>query len=98
MKILVVSKDNLWTRRLIYLLHLEKYNCIYTSVCSKELIDGINPDWIFFFHWSDIVSKEIYTNYKCVTIHTGRLPKDRGGSPLQNQILNSIINTRVNAI
>ena len=45
MKILVVSKDNLWTRRLIYLLHLEKYNCIYTSVCSKELIDGMASWW-----------------------------------------------------
>ena len=98
MKILVVSKDNIWTRKLVHLLYKEKYDCTYTSICSKELIDNINPDWVFFFHWSDIVSKEVYNNYKCVVIHTGKLPKDRGGSPLQNQILNGITHTKVNAI
>tara|TARA_R110000803_G_scaffold209146_1_gene278423 strand:- start:63 stop:725 length:663 start_codon:yes stop_codon:yes gene_type:complete len=98
MKILVVSKDNIWTRKLVHLLYKEEYDCTYTSICSKELIDNINPDWVFFFHWSDIVSKEIYNKYKCVVIHTGKLPKDRGGSPLQNQILNGITYTRVNAI
>ncbi len=98
MKILIISKDNAWTRKLVHLLYKEEYDCIYTSICSKELIDDINPDWIFFFHWSDIVLKEIYNNYKCVVIHTGRLPKDRGGSPIQNQILKGITHTRVNAI
>ena len=98
MKILVISKDNTWTRKLMHLLYKEKYDCTYTSICSKELIEGINPDWIFFFHWSDIVLKEIYNNHKCVVIHTGRLPKDRGGSPIQNQIMGGITHTRVNAI
>lgn len=98
MKVLVISKDNVWTRKLLNLLYEEEYDCAYTSICSKELIDDINPDWVFFFHWSEIVPKEIYNNHKCVVIHTGRLPKDRGGSPLQNQILKGITNTRVNAI
>ncbi len=98
MKILVVSKDNTWTRKLIHLLYKEEYDCTYTSICSKELVDNVNPDWVFFFHWSNIVPKEIYSKYKCVVIHTGRLPKDRGGSPLQNQILKGITHTKVNAI
>ena len=98
MKVLIISKDNIWTRKLSHLLYKEKYDCTYTSICDKELIDHINPDWVFFFHWSDIVPKEIYNNHKCVVIHTGRLPKDRGGSPIQNQILNKITHTRVNAI
>jgi len=98
MKILIISKDNLWTKKLISLLCNEKYTCIYSSICSEELIHNVNPDWVFFFHWSDIVSKEIYNNHKCVVIHTGRLPKDRGGSPIQNQILNDIKSTKVNAI
>jgi len=98
MKILIISKDNTWTRKLVHLLYKEKYDCTYTSICDKELIDHINPDWVFFFHWSDIVSKEIFYRHKCVVIHTGRLPKDRGGSPIQNQILNKVTHTRVNAI
>ena len=98
MKVLIISKDNIWTRKLSHLLYKEKYDGTYTSICDKELIDHINPDWVFFFHWSDIVPKEIYNNHKCVVIHTGRLPKDRGGSPIQNQILNKITHTRVNAI
>tara|TARA_S200002703_G_scaffold22999_1_gene19750 strand:- start:8749 stop:9414 length:666 start_codon:yes stop_codon:yes gene_type:complete len=98
MKVLIISKDNIWTKKLIHLLSKEEYDCIYTSIYSKKLIDDINPDWVFFFHWSDIVPKEIYNNHKCVVIHTGRLPKDRGGSPLQNQIIRGITHTMVNAI
>tara|TARA_B100000963_G_C22577579_1_gene649237 strand:- start:118 stop:780 length:663 start_codon:yes stop_codon:yes gene_type:complete len=98
MKILVVSKDNVWTRKLVHLLYKEEYDCTYTSICSKELIDGINPDWVFFFHWSNIVPKEIHKKYKCVVLHVGNLPKGRGGSPIQNQILDGITNTKVNAI
>ena len=98
MKILVISKDNLWTRKLVHLLYEEEYDCTYTSICSKELIDDINPDWVFFFHWSNIVPKEIHKKHKCVVLHVGNLPKGRGGSPIQNQILEGITNTKVNAI
>tara|TARA_R100001509_G_scaffold129728_1_gene83083 strand:+ start:1035 stop:1703 length:669 start_codon:yes stop_codon:yes gene_type:complete len=100
MKVLIISKDNIWTRKLIHLLWVNEkdYKCTYTTVCDEKLIDELKPDWVFFFHWSDIVSKEIYDKYKCVVIHTGRLPKDRGGSPLQNQIIKGVTHTRVNAI
>tara|TARA_R110001583_G_scaffold11926_15_gene53276 strand:+ start:1094 stop:1747 length:654 start_codon:yes stop_codon:yes gene_type:complete len=95
MKNLIISKDNIWTKRLVQLMPV---GSIYSSICSKELIDEICPDWIFFFHWSDIVSKDIYENYKCAVIHTGNLPEGRGGSPIQNQILDGICNTKVNII
>ena len=95
MKILIVSKDNLWTRKLVHKLYKTKYDITWSSV---GVVDDVKPDWVFFFHWSDIVPKEVYEKYKCAVIHTGNLPKDRGGSPIQNQILNGINNTKVNII
>ena len=95
MKILIVSKDNLWTRKLVHKLYKTKYDITWSSI---GIVDDIKPDWVFFFHWSDIVPKEVYEKYKCAVIHTGNLPKDRGGSPIQNQILNGINNTKVNII
>tara|TARA_R110002096_G_scaffold150352_3_gene312250 strand:- start:2408 stop:3064 length:657 start_codon:yes stop_codon:yes gene_type:complete len=95
MKILIISKDNIWTEKLV---QMAPINSIHSSSCTKELIDDISPDWIFFFHWSEIVSKDIYENYRCAVIHTGNLPEGRGGSPIQNQILDGICNTNVNII
>ena len=98
MKVLVISKNSVWTRKLMILLKKEDYESIHTSNCDLNLINTFNPDWVFFFHWSSIVPKKIFNNHRCAVIHTGRLPKDRGGSPLQNQIIRGIIHTKVNAI
>ena len=95
MKILIISKDNLWTKKLVHNLYKTKYDIIWSSV---GIVEDVKPDWVFFFHWSDIVPQEIYKKYKCAVIHTGNLPKGRGGSPIQNQILNGINNTKVNII
>ena len=43
---------------------------------------------IFFVGWSWIVSEEIINKYKCICLHPSPLPKYRGGSPLQHQIIN----------
>jgi methionyl-tRNA formyltransferase len=56
--------------------------------CTKEIIDDIKPDMIFFVGWSWIVPKEIIDGYYCYCIHPSPLPKYRGGSPIQNQIIN----------
>lgn len=57
----------------------------------------INPKFIFFPDWSWIVPTEIYKNYQCVCFHESDLPKFRGGSPLQNQIIRNITNTKTTA-
>lgn len=57
---------------------------------TKELelvLETFNPDYIFFPHWSWILTENIISKYECIIFHTGRLPQDRGGSPIQNQIL-----------
>ena len=71
---------------------------VWITECNLQILDSLNPKWVFFFHWSEIVSKEIYTKYKCVVVHTGNLPEGRGGSPLQNQILEGVVSTKVNLI
>jgi methionyl-tRNA formyltransferase len=65
---------------------------------KKEIIDSINPKWIFFPHWSWLIQPEIYNKYKCVLFHITDLPFGRGGSPLQNLILKKIYNTKISAI
>ena len=55
------------------------------------------PDLIFFPDWSWIVPDEIVSNYKCICFHDSNLPKFRGGSPIQNQIIRGIEKTKSTA-
>ncbi len=53
---------------------------------------------IFFLHWSDYIQPEVFENFECIVFHASRLPFDRGGSPIQNQILKGIDVTDICAI
>lgn len=46
------------------------------------------PKAIFFVGWSWIVEKDIVDNHLCICLHPSPLPKYRGGSPIQHQIIN----------
>ena len=46
------------------------------------------PACSFFYGWSWTIPKDFHEKYFSVTFHPGKLPNDRGGSPLQNQIRN----------
>lgn len=94
----IISKNNSWSENLFKLVSDKSDQFIWMSEINTEVLDSLKPQWIFFFHWSDIVDAEIYTKYKCVVIHTGNLPSGRGGSPIQNQILDGIVTTKVNLI
>ena len=60
-------------------------------------IKKIDPKIIFFIHWSKFVSKSIFEKYLCIQFHSSNLPVGRGGSPIQNQILLNIKNTKISA-
>jgi len=78
-----------------------KYNLILLTSEEELSIDNIkniNPKYIFFPHWSWKISKDIFTNYKCIIFHETDLPYGRGGSPIQNLILNEKYNTKISAI
>ena len=58
----------------------------------------LSPRYIFFPHWSYIISAEVYDNFECVIFHMTDLPFGRGGSPLQNLIERGIYETKISAI
>lgn len=65
---------------------------------TVENINNLNPDYIFFPHWSWIVPNEIINNWPCVCFHMTDVPFGRGGSPLQNLIIRGISKTKVSAL
>ena len=82
-------------------LYKYKYNFFLISSneeLTKEYIDKINPKYIFFPHWSNIIKKEIYLSFNCVVFHMTDLPYGRGGSPLQNLLIRGIYDTKISAI
>lgn len=80
----------------------EKEFNFYLFTSSEELcyenIKKINPKYIFFPHWSWIIPDNIYNNFECVVFHMTDLPYGRGGSPLQNLIMNNVYSTKITAI
>lgn len=46
------------------------------------------PDLILWYGWSWMVDETFVNNYESVMLHPSPLPKYRGGSPIQNQIIN----------
>jgi len=55
---------------------------------SESRIYNEKPDLILWYGWSWMVSEDILTKYYSVMLHPSPLPKYRGGSPIQNQIIN----------
>lgn len=53
---------------------------------------------VFVPHYSKIISLNDFPNARFIGFHTGSLPKDRGGSPVQNKILLKEYLTQVSAI
>jgi methionyl-tRNA formyltransferase len=64
---------------------------------TSEISSGVNFDYLFFPHFSKIIPPTVFNNVLCVGFHTGDLPKDRGGSPIQNKILKKQYATKVSA-
>lgn len=63
-----------------------------------EKMEALNPEWIFFPHWSWIIPREIHTRFDCVIFHMTDLPYGRGGSPLQNLIVRGHKETMLSAL
>ena len=55
---------------------------------DESIIDEFNPDIILWYGWSWIVPDRILDKYTSLCLHPSPLPKYRGGSPIQNQIIN----------
>ena len=69
--------------------------CVAPDTLVPRLLEKYNPDYVLFYGWSWKVPTEIVEKYKCVMLHPSPLPEYRGGSPLQNQIINGVKKTKV---
>tara|TARA_R110000796_G_C14432404_1_gene421285 strand:- start:122 stop:787 length:666 start_codon:yes stop_codon:yes gene_type:complete len=56
---------------------------------SEDIIHSFQPDIILWYGWSWIIPPNIIEQYECLCLHPSALPKYRGGSPIQNQIINN---------
>ncbi|QQR81415.1 MAG: methionyl-tRNA formyltransferase [Deltaproteobacteria bacterium] len=63
-----------------------------------SLLEQIQPEFIFFPHWSWLIPEDIHTRYECIIFHMTDLPYGRGGSPLQNLIVRGHTETQLTAL
>ena len=93
MKVLIITKK-IWNTDNLKNFTYKKN--IKTNL-SLNIVKKYKPDKIFFIHWSKFIPKRIYENYECIQFHCSDLPKFRGGSPIQNQIIRGIKKTKLTA-
>ena len=89
-----------WALELYDKLHKKHKNMkLITSPKKLTLayVKKIKPQYIFFPDWSWKVPEEIVRNFNCVCFHESDLPKFRGGSPIQNQIIRGVKKTKTTA-
>jgi len=55
---------------------------------GMQALTALRPSAIFHYGWSWLVPRQVLDLCPNVTLHPGKLPRDRGGSPIQNQIRN----------
>lgn len=99
--IIIVSNKE-WHHKFVEEIHRQtSANVFYLNdkrQVTRENIEPLNPEWIFFPHWSYIIPAEIYENFRCVIFHMTDLPYGRGGSPLQNLIQRGVYETKLTAL
>lgn len=61
--------------------------CLITSQ-NYDIIDKLTPELVVFLGWSHIIPEDVVAKHKCICLHPSPLPRYRGGSPIQHQIIN----------
>lgn len=94
------SCDDYFSNLLFNKLKKDNYDIIFVNDKNKlkDTVLNNKPEKILFFHWSYIVPKSVYNNYECINFHTSNLPEGKGGTPLQNQIMDGIVKSRCNLL
>jgi len=100
-KIIIASSKNWFFKNKKVKEFIKKKNIVIIKKkehLKNSYLKKINPEIIFFPHWSYKVSKKIIKEYKCICFHTAPLPFGRGGSPIQNLILRNFQKSPVCAL
>ncbi|MFH1780315.1 MAG: formyltransferase family protein [Candidatus Micrarchaeota archaeon] len=87
-----------WARKIASALRSDGHELLLIEKKEDLTLERVNefkPDLFFLVGWSWIVSKELFEKYLILCLHPSLLPKYRGGSPIQNQIINGEKNTGV---
>ena len=74
-------------RESLLTLDIETYSSTDILQIQGHIDAGIEFDCIFFPHYSKIIPSAFLQRNSCIGFHTGDLPSDRGGSPIQHKIL-----------
>jgi len=70
----------------------ETYDDTFLIIRSKaqyneEVIKDFQPNLVLFYGWSWRIPEQLLKDFSCLMLHPSPLPKYRGGSPIQNQII-----------
>jgi methionyl-tRNA formyltransferase len=60
-----------------------------------DVLDDFKPDLVLFYGWSWIVPSDLLKRHTCLMLHPSPLPQFRGGSPIQNQIIEGKTSSKV---
>lgn len=74
----------------IHEVYKDKHNFLIWSEkksFNAEVLKEFKPDLILWYGWSWIVEDTFVNDYESIMLHPTPLPKYRGGSPIQNQII-----------
>ena len=86
MKLCCIGYRN-WALKIYEQLDNDKFDIIIMKEYDEKNIREYDPDYILFYGWSNIIEDNLLNDYKCIMLHPSPLPKYRGGSPIQNQII-----------
>jgi methionyl-tRNA formyltransferase len=62
---------------------------------GDALAAGQEFDLVFVPHWRWLLPPVVLATWRCIGFHTAPLPKGRGGSPIQNQIVRGMYNSEL---
>ena len=98
MKVVIANSKKWFKTSKKLSLHNEILNINSPEELNLKILKKFNPELIFFPHWNWIVPSEIHRNFSCIVFHTAPLPYGKGGSPIQNLILNGYNSSPVCAL
>ena len=91
MKILCCTYRD-WANKIYHSLEQKFTDKTFIKINSMDFdyghIETIKPDLILWYGWSKIIPNALLKKYYSVMLHPSPLPLYRGGSPIQNQIIN----------